>query len=147
MARSLPVSGDPAQWMQGTGDDEARVDAAGPIGGQAADAAAKQALDGGGRDGGEQADALDAAFAQHLRLARADAVQPVDRQRGEPVGDLVRGNGEHTARRVGLGGGGGHDRDGRPDPDPDVNPEPGQRPHPKDRPGGGCQRRGKAGRP
>ncbi|MFH9063451.1 hypothetical protein ACH4GM_19835 [Streptomyces coeruleorubidus] len=65
---------------------------------------------------------MDTVLAQHLRLARADAVQRVDRQRGEPVGDQVRGNGEHTARRVDLGEGGGRDRDGRSDPDLDVDP-------------------------
>ncbi|WP_010039215.1 hypothetical protein [Streptomyces chartreusis] len=83
----------------------ARADAAGPVGGQAAGAAAQQTLHGGGRDGGEQADAVDAVFAQHLRLARADAVQGLDRQRPEPVGTLVGADGEDTAGLVELAGG------------------------------------------
>jgi hypothetical protein len=111
---------------QGAGDDGARVDAAGPVGGDPAGAATQQAVHGGGRDGGEQADAVDAVVAQHGRLAGADSVQGLYRQRCQPVGDLLRSDSEDTARLRDLRGGSGREPDRRTDADADVDPEPGQ---------------------
>ncbi|MFF9810650.1 DUF6233 domain-containing protein [Streptomyces coeruleorubidus] len=72
-----------------------RVDTAGPVGGQAARAAAQQALpggdrDGGDRDGGEQAGAADSVVRQGDCLAGSDAVQGIDRQRPSIDRDQAR---------------------------------------------------------
>jgi hypothetical protein len=40
---------------------------------------------------------VEAVVAQQLGLSGSDAVQGVDRQRGQPVGDLVRGDGQDAA--------------------------------------------------
>jgi len=75
---------------QGARGHGAGVDAAGPVGHLASGPAAQEALHGGGRDRGEQADAVDAVVAQGLGLAGADAVEGFDGQRSEPVGDHHR---------------------------------------------------------
>ncbi|KOV69043.1 hypothetical protein ADL00_11615, partial [Streptomyces sp. AS58] len=106
---------------QGAGDDGPGVDAAGPVRGGAAGAAAQEPLDRRGRDGGEQGDAVDAVIAQYLGLARPDAVQGFDGQRGEPFDGPAGLDGEDAAGVVDPGGGGGRDGDRGPDPDAHVD--------------------------
>ena len=72
------------------GGDGMRVDTAGPVGGQAARAAAPQALPGGDRDGGELAGAADSVVRQGDCLAGSDAVQGIDRQRPSIDRDQAR---------------------------------------------------------
>ncbi|GGW78673.1 hypothetical protein GCM10010350_74570 [Streptomyces galilaeus] len=81
--QNVPVEGaaDGCGSGQGAGDNGAGVDAAGAVGGQAACAAAQEALHGGRVDGGEQSHGVDAVIAERVGLAGADAVQGVDRQR------------------------------------------------------------------
>ncbi|GAB1325695.1 hypothetical protein [Streptomyces sennicomposti] len=49
---------------QGPGDDRAGIDATGAVGGQAPGPAPEETLHGGGGDGGEQADGVDAVIVQ-----------------------------------------------------------------------------------
>lgn len=137
----LPVQPD-AAVAAGAGDvpgqphvGEAWVDAAVPVRGRTPRSAAQKALHRCRRDGGEQADTVDAVVAQHLGLARgSDAVQGVDRQRLQPRRGLAGVDGQDSPRAGILGGGGGRHRDGRPGPDPHVDAEAGDRTYPQDPP-------------
>ncbi|MDQ0710771.1 hypothetical protein QFZ55_000223 [Streptomyces luteogriseus] len=116
---------------QHAGDNRAWVDAAGAVGGQPAGAAAQEALHGGGRDGGEQADIVDAIVAQRLRLPGPDAMEGFDRERGQPRDSLVGVDAQHAAGRLDLCGGGGSDGDRGADADADVDTETRNGPHPQ----------------
>ncbi|MFD8810430.1 hypothetical protein ACFV23_02755 [Streptomyces sp. NPDC059627] len=84
-----------------------------------------------GRERGKQTDPVDTVPLEDGGLARADAVQFLDQEQGEPVCGGVGLDVQDTARVGDLRGGGRGDGDGRADTDADVDAT-GDRPQAQD---------------
>ncbi len=74
---------------------------------------------------------MDPVVAQSMRLLGADAVEGFHGKRSKPLGDVLGGDDQYTARAIDPTGGRSGHGDRRPDADAHVDTQTGEGPHPQ----------------